>query len=176
MAPRERPPYRKILVAGATGFVGRPLVPRLTPIAIEDAIQALIDALEIPLPASASYDVPGPETLTGKEIFERIAALDSRKIPTISIPWLTPRLSALWLRLVTRADFALARELVFGLTEDLLPADRRYWELTRPPRVSFDEAVRSALDEERRRGVDMGRLAMLEEAIVRRVGPRLRTG
>jgi uncharacterized protein YbjT (DUF2867 family) len=147
---------------------------RLCPIALDDVITALLDALEIPLPRSAHYDVPGPEVLTSKEILERIAALEGRRVPSVSLPWLTPRLSAMWLRLVTRADFVLARELVFGLTEDLLPEDHRYWELTgHPPAISFDVAARAAL--ETAEPVPPRQwLGTLEEALVRRIGPRLR--
>jgi len=149
---------------------------RLSPIALEDAVRALLDALEIPLRESAYYDIPGLDTLTAKEILERIAALEGRKISMLSLPWLTPKLSALWLRLVTRAEYALARELVLGLTGDLLPEDRRYWALTgHPPRLSFDAAARIALEEERSHPGAAGWLANLEEALVRRVGPRLRT-
>jgi hypothetical protein len=115
---------------------------QLAPIALEDAVQALVDGLSVPLPESDSYDIPGPDTMTGKQILERIAALEGRRLVTVSLPWLTPRLSALWLRLVTRANFALARELVFGLTGDLLPRDRRYYDLTgHPPRLSFVQAA-----------------------------------
>ncbi len=106
---------------------------RLSPIALEDAVHALVDALAIPLPESDYYDIPGPETLSGEQILRRIAALEGRRLPAISLPWLTPRISALWLRLVTRADFTLARELVLGLTEDLLAEDERYWEAHGPP-------------------------------------------
>ncbi len=149
---------------------------RLSPLALEDAIRALVDALELPLDGSAVFDLPGPDLLTAKEVLERIAALEGRRIASVSLPWLTPRLSAAWLKLVTRADFALARELVFGLTDDLLPSDRRFWELTRRDRLlSFDAAARHALEEERRRPRPTGRLAGLEEALVRRIGPRLRT-
>lgn len=148
---------------------------RLRPIALEDVVQALVDALEIELPGSRYYDIPGPETLSGKAILERVAALEGRGMPSLSLPWLTPRLSALWLRFVTRADFALARELVFGLTEDLLPEDESYWELTgHRPKLSFELAVRSALEEERR-GERLSRLGRLEEAAVRRFGRRLRS-
>lgn len=151
---------------------------RTSPIALEDVIHALLDALEIPLPRSARYDIPGPDTLSGKEILERIAALEGRKVPSVSLPWLTPRLSALWLRLVTRADFSLAQELVCGLTEDLLPEDESYWDLTNyRPTISFDLAVRRALEQERRlRGERGGRLGRFEEGLVRRFGPRLRAG
>jgi uncharacterized protein YbjT (DUF2867 family) len=148
---------------------------RLSPIALEDVVQALVEALAIPLPESVHHDIPGPDVLTAREILDRIAALEGRRILAVSLPWLTPRLSALWLRLVTRADFALARELVLGLTEDLLPEDRRYWELTHyEPKLSFDAAARKALDDERRQRREAGRFGRLEESFVRRVGPRLR--
>jgi hypothetical protein len=95
-------------------------------------------------------------------------------LPAISLPWLTPRLSAMWLKLVTRADYALARELVFGLTEDLLPEADDYWRLIdKRPTTSFEAAARAALDAERDGGPRRG-LGSLEEALVRRVGPRLR--
>jgi hypothetical protein len=95
------------------------------------------------------YDIPGPEILTGRMILERIAALRGRRIFALEVPFLTPGLSALWLRLVTRTDFSLARELIGGLVEDLLPEDDRYWrEIGHTDLVPFDEAARRALRRE----------------------------
>jgi hypothetical protein len=75
---------------------------------------------------------------------------------------------------MTRADYALARELVLGLAEDLLPEDRRFWELTNyRPKLSFDAAARKALEDERKQRPAAGRLGLLHEAFVRRLGPRL---
>ena len=134
-------------------------------------VEALVRALEVPLEASSSFDIPGPDALSGKEILERIAAIEGRTIPSVSLPWLTPRLSAMWLRLVTRAEFAVARELVFGLTEDLLPRDERYWDLIDyRPAFSFDAAARRALLRERATTPTGGRLASAEESLVRRFG------
>ncbi len=144
---------------------------RMSPIALEDVVDALVQGLTIPLPESAHYDIGGPETLTGKQVLERIAALEGRRLPAISLPWLTPRLSAMWLRLVSQADYALARELVLGLSEDLLPADDRFWQLVdRRPAVPFDTAARAAIDAERRPGARSG---TFEETLVRRLSPRL---
>ncbi len=149
---------------------------RMSPIALPDVIRALVDGLDIPLPASRAYDIPGPETLSGEEILRRVAALEGRRLPAIPLPWLTPKLSALWLRLVTRADFDLSRELVLGLTADLLPQNRLYWELTgHRPALSFDIAARRALLAERADGYGrMGRLARAEETLVRHLGPHAR--
>lgn len=140
---------------------------RSCPIALDDTVQALVDALNVPLPVSAWYDIPGPDTLSGEEMLRRVAAIRGRRLVYVRLPLLSPRLSSVWIGLVTGAPLVVARELVEGLRGDLLPKDRRYYELTgHPPRLSFDEAVRLALASEAPpRGVK-GRLGQLEEALV----------
>jgi uncharacterized protein YbjT (DUF2867 family) len=119
---------------------------RTRPVAIDDVVTALLAASTMALDASTWFDIPGPEVMTGREILERIGALRGRQIMAIEIPLLTPQLSALWLKLVTRADFAVARELVLGLSEDLLPRDARFWQLIgHSELLPFDEAARRAL-------------------------------
>jgi uncharacterized protein YbjT (DUF2867 family) len=122
---------------------------RTRPVALADVIAALIGGATVPLEHSEWFDVPGPETLSGQQILERIAALRGRHFIALKVPFLTPQLSALWLRLITRTDFALARELVLGLAEDLLPKDDRFWQLIGHTQlVSFDDAARQALAHE----------------------------
>lgn len=144
------------------------------PIAIEDVLVALLRGLELPLPTSAWYDIPGPDVVSGRQILSTIAALKGRRVPSIPVPFLSVSLSSWWLKLVTRADFALARELVLGFTGDLLPADRRYWEAIRyEPCWSFETAAQRALDTET---VDVslrGLAGSAEEALVQLVSPRL---
>jgi uncharacterized protein YbjT (DUF2867 family) len=119
---------------------------RTRPVALDDVIEALIAAADLPLEQSEWFDVPGPETISGQQILERIAALRGRHFLALKVPLLTPRLSALWLRLITRTDFTLARELVMGLQEDLLPKDERFWQLIGHTQlVPFDVAARRAL-------------------------------
>jgi uncharacterized protein YbjT (DUF2867 family) len=119
---------------------------RTRPVALQDVIAALAAAADLPIEGSAWFDLPGPEILNGQQILRRIAALRGRHILALEVPFLTPQLSALWLRLVTRTDFTLARELVVGLSEDLLPTDDSFWQLIDHPQlVSFDEAARCAL-------------------------------
>ncbi len=148
---------------------------RSRPIAIDDVVTALVDARHVRLEHSAWFDVPGPDELSAREMLLAIGALRGRHIPALRVPVLTPRLSAMWLRLVTGTDYRLARELVLGLTSDLLPRDERYFELTgHRPRLSFEEAARRALDAERRGRAGPGRIARWEERLAARVGPRAR--
>jgi uncharacterized protein YbjT (DUF2867 family) len=140
---------------------------RTRPVALEDVVAALVAAAEVPLRRSAWFDLPGPETMTGRQILERIAALRGRRLLAAGVPLLTPQLSALWLKLVTRADYSLARELVLGLRQDLLPKNDRFWKLIGHTRlVPFDEAARRALASEPRRAGLRERAVRLEERLV----------
>lgn len=122
---------------------------RTRPVALADVVTALVAAAELPCEQSEWFDIPGPEVMSGQQILERIARLRGRRFLAVKVPLLTPQLSALWLRLITRTDFALARELVLGLRDDLLPKDERFWPLiSHTQLLSFDEAARRALSDE----------------------------
>jgi len=137
---------------------------RTQPVAIDDVVTALARALDLPRGASAWFDIPGPVTLSGKEILEETARVMGLRHPRmIEVPLLSPRLSSLWVRFVTRAQWSVAREVVVGLTEDLLARDGRFWELIgHSHRLSFAEAARRALDADRGDGRVRGTWAAIE--------------
>lgn len=142
---------------------------RSQPIAIDDVVFALAHALELPLDGSAAFDLPGPEVLSARQILERIAAARGIRPVMVPVPVLTTGLSSHWLRFVSRANFDVARQLVAGLTHDLVAADDGYW--SHAPgheRVPFDAAVASALAREGR----SGSAAQSWEDLVRRVARR----
>ncbi|MGZ3442280.1 MAG: NmrA family NAD(P)-binding protein, partial [Polyangia bacterium] len=86
---------------------------RTEPVAIDDIVVALVRALELPRSGSVVYDVPGPQILSGKQILEQTARVLGLARPRmIQLPLLTPRLSSLWVRFVTRARWSVAREIV----------------------------------------------------------------
>jgi uncharacterized protein YbjT (DUF2867 family) len=121
---------------------------RTQPIAIDDVVDAICAALSLPLEASGVYDLPGPEVLAAKEILFRIAAVRGMRPVTLGVPVLSPRLSSYWLKFVTGADYHVARELVEGLSSDLLASDRVFWDmLPDHSLVTFDDAVRRAMQE-----------------------------
>ena len=125
---------------------------RTQPIAIDDVVIALQRALDLPPAASAWFDLPGPVTLSGREILEETARIMGLHRPRmIEMPLLSPHLSSLWVRFVTRAKWSVAREVVVGLTQDLLATDDRFWRLIdHPNRLAFADAARRALDAEGR--------------------------
>lgn len=139
---------------------------RTQPVAIDDIVVALVRALDLPLDASAWFDVPGPVTLSGKEILDEAARVMGLESPrTVRVPLLSPRLSSLWVRFVTRAKWSVAREVVLGLSDDLLARDDRFWQLVgHSQRQSFAEAARLALDSERGEGRVRGAWGVIERA------------
>jgi uncharacterized protein YbjT (DUF2867 family) len=147
---------------------------RTCPVAIDDVIVALVRGLDLPLASSAWYDIPGPEVLSGREILLRLAALRGRRVPSIRVPFLSVSLSSWWLKLVTRTDFSLARELVLGFMDDLLPHDARYWqEIGYEPKWTFDAAARAALAAEVTELSVRGVAGKVSESVVQLVGPKL---
>lgn len=119
------------------------------PVALSDIVAAIVRALELSPDVRGSFDLPGPETLSGEEILQRIGRLLGIHPYTIRVPVLTPRLSSYWLKLVTRANFGVAQELVEGLTSDLIARDEGFWKLMPEyRRTPFDTAARRALDGE----------------------------
>ena len=123
---------------------------RTEPVAIGDVVVALVAALELDVTQSEWFDIPGPEALSGKEIVDQAARVMGLHPPhSLELPLLTPRLSSLWIRLVTRARWSVAREIVVGLTQDLLAQDDRFWtRIEHTQRKTLAEAAREALSAE----------------------------
>jgi uncharacterized protein YbjT (DUF2867 family) len=142
---------------------------RTEPVAIDDVVVALVRALDLELKASECFDLPGAEVLSGRQILERTAAVMGLHRPLmIEVPVLSPRLSSHWVRFVTRANWAVAQEVVLGLTEDLLARDARYWQrIGHVERMRFDEAARRALAAERTQGLVPGRWGWMERWLTR---------
>ena len=147
---------------------------RTCPIALEDVVVALVRGLDLPLTESAWYDIPGPDIVSGRQILSKIAALRGRRVPGLPVPFLSVSLSSWWLKLVTRADFSLARELVLGFKGDLLPEDERYWSaIDYTPKWSFERAAEQALADETEEASFRGAAARVGEAVVQLISPKL---
>lgn len=122
------------------------LASRTQPVYIGDVVAAICKALTVDVCGSAAYALPGPETLSAREIIGRTARLLGLSPPMLRLPVITPRLSSYWISLVTRAHPFISRQLVEGLRTDLLAADEGFWRLMpEHQRVGFDEAAARAL-------------------------------
>lgn len=146
---------------------------RSQPVAVADVVVGLRGALDLPLDGSAVFDLPGPEVLSVRAMLQRTAALLGRRPVLVPVPFLTPRLSSLWLAAVARGDRYLAGQLVEGLRGgDLLAPDDTFWQRIGHAHLQpFDEAAADTLRAERE---SLGRSARAVEAVAAALTPRAR--
>jgi uncharacterized protein YbjT (DUF2867 family) len=117
------------------------------PVALTDVVRALLAVAGRVSTFGQSYDVGGPEVMTYRSMLERTARLRGKRPLLIEVPFLTPRLSSLWLHLVTPVSAPVARPLVEGLKIPTVARDERIWDLVAERRTPFDEAVDRVLRE-----------------------------
>ena len=117
------------------------------PIAIGDVVRYLAGVAGREEALGESYDAGGPEVMTYRTMIERIARLRGKHPLIIEVPVLSPRLSSLWLHLVTPVQASVARPLVEGLRNRTVAGDTRIRDLVHFELTPFETAARAALVE-----------------------------
>jgi uncharacterized protein YbjT (DUF2867 family) len=90
------------------------------PIAIEDVLAYLQEAIELPEQDSKIYEIGGPDQVSYGEIMQEYARQRGLRRLMIPVPLLTPYLSSLWLGLVTPLYARVGRKLVASLKNPTL--------------------------------------------------------
>ncbi len=90
------------------------------PIAIEDVLAYLIEALQLPIRKTVVFEIGGPDQLSYGQIMQLYARLRGLRRWMIPVPLLTPYLSSLWLGLVTPLYARVGRKLVESLRNPTL--------------------------------------------------------
>ncbi|MDZ7266925.1 MAG: SDR family oxidoreductase [candidate division KSB1 bacterium] len=93
------------------------------PIAIEDVIDYLIAALEVP--ATGVFEIGGADQVSYLDLMKEYARQRGLRRLIIPVPVLTPRLSSLWLGLVTPLYARVGRKLIDSVRHDTVVTDRR---------------------------------------------------
>lgn len=89
---------------------------RCQPIAVRDVLHYLVACLKAPRTIGRTLDIGGPDILTYRALMDIMSdALGLRRRKVIPVPVLTPRLSSLWIHLVTPISHRIARPLAEGL-------------------------------------------------------------
>ena len=122
---------------------------RIQPIAVRDVLRYLAGSATLPAEVSRRFDIGGPDVLTYAEMMRRyaeVAGLTPRLI--VQVPLLTPRLSSLWVGLVTPVPASLARPLVESLRNEVVCSEHDIAEyIPDPPGglVPLEQAISLAL-------------------------------
>jgi uncharacterized protein YbjT (DUF2867 family) len=120
---------------------------RTQPIAVDDIVRYLLGVLALPQAAGRVFEAGGPEVLQYATMLRRVAAIQHRPLPILPVPLLTPRLSSLWLTLVTDVDTATGRALIDSMTNEVIVRDPSIRDLIPFDPMPYDNAVRKALSE-----------------------------
>lgn len=121
---------------------------RTQPIALPDIVRYLVGVLDNPDALGHIFDVGGPEVLRYVDMMRRAAHIQNgRSLPVVPIPLLTPRLSSMWLSLVTDVDQETARNLIDSMNNEVIVQDDSITRLLPGELIGYDEAVRLALKE-----------------------------
>ena len=120
------------------------------PIAIDDVIAYLIHGLDLGLEGSSVFEIGGPRRVTYGELMREYARQIGVRRVMVPVPLLSPRLSSLWLGLVTPVYARVGRKLVTSLRNETVVRDAAALESfpVRPRDVR--EAIARALGEEDR--------------------------
>jgi uncharacterized protein YbjT (DUF2867 family) len=93
------------------------------PIGIEDLIAYLVEALDVAWDGSAVFEIGGPDRISYLDLMREYARQRGLRRLMIPVPVLTPRLSSLWLGLVTPVYARVGRALVDGLRNETVVED-----------------------------------------------------
>ena len=120
------------------------------PIAIEDVIAYLRQAVDLEISVSRIVDIGGEDQVTYLDLMKEYARQRGLKRWMIPVPVLSPRLSSLWLGLVTPVYARVGRELVDSLRNETIVKDRSANDLFSIRPLGFREALKRALANEDR--------------------------
>jgi hypothetical protein len=127
------------------------------PIAITNVLTYLVACLSVPATIGRTLDIGGPDVLTYLDLM-RIMAEERglRRRLVIPVPVLSPRLSSLWIHLVTPVSHRIARPLAEGLRNPVVCRDDEAARLMPQRLLGAREAIRVALDQVAQHDVETG--------------------
>src|SRR5258705_2888607 len=131
-------------------LIPRWVVSRAQPIAVEDVLAYLLAALDLELEESRLFEIGGPDNVAYADLMQEYARQAGLRRTVIRVPFATPRLSGLWLSVVTPVYASIGRELIESLRNDTLVRDGSAREAFAIRPRSFRQAIERALANEDR--------------------------
>ncbi|MCB0320250.1 MAG: SDR family oxidoreductase [Bdellovibrionales bacterium] len=118
------------------------------PIAIRNVLEYLIEALDHPGIASEVYEIGGPDRVPYSGLMHEYAQQRGLGRLMIPVPVLSPRLSSLWLGLVTPVYARIGRKLIDSLAHDTVVTDRKALQVFSVQPMGVSEAIARAIKKE----------------------------
>jgi uncharacterized protein YbjT (DUF2867 family) len=120
------------------------------PIGIQDLLAYLVEALTVPITQSVVVEIGGTDQVSYLAMMREYARQRGLRRVMIRVPLLTPRLSSLWLGLVTPVYARIGRKLIESIRHPTVVTTNVAERLFSVRPVGVAEAIRAALDNEDR--------------------------
>lgn len=120
------------------------------PIAIDDLIAYLMEALSVQLDGSRVVEIGGADVVSYGDLMREYARQRGLRRVMIRVPLLTPRLSSLWLGLVTPLYARVGRKLIESIKHPTVVSDQSALQLFTVRPRGMREAIESAIRNEER--------------------------
>lgn len=121
---------------------------RIQPIAEDDVLRYLVDALDQPDSAGKVIEIGGADVVTYSRMITTYARLRGLHRELIPVPLLTPALSSYWVGLTTPIPSSIARPLIEGLKTEVVVKSPLARELFPFEPVGYEEAIKRVLEKE----------------------------
>lgn len=146
------------------------------PIAIADLLSYLLTALEFPLVGSRIFEIGGSDQVSYGGLMSEYARQRGLKRLVISVPFLTPRLSSLWLGLVTPLYVRVGRKLIDSIRHSTVVEDQTALSAFNIQPCGYREAISAAIGADKRnlkidsRSIHVAASPRDAFAVIRRIG------
>lgn len=117
------------------------------PIAIDDLLQYLVESLDLP-DESRVFEIGGSERASYGDLMREYGRQRGLKRPMIPVPFLTPRLSSLWLGLVTPLYARVGKKLIQSIEHPTVVQDDAALSVFKVRPRGLSEAIAAALENE----------------------------
>ncbi len=120
------------------------------PIAVDDLIEYLVAALDVPLAESRVFEIGGADRVSYGDLMREYARQRGLRRVMIRVPFLTPWLSSLWLGLVTPLHARVGRRLIESIKHPTVVRNATALEVFPVRPIGMSEAIAAAIRNEER--------------------------
>ena len=118
------------------------------PIAIEDLVEYLEEALFLPDSGSRVYEIGGADQVSYADIMRTYGSCRNIAVRMLPVPFLSPYISSLWLGLITPLYARIGRKLIESIVHPTVVRDESALKVFKIQPMGVDDAIRRAIDNE----------------------------
>ena len=146
------------------------------PIGIQDLLAYLVEAIDVPLSESLLVEIGGPDRISYLGLMQEYARQRGLTRLMIRVPFLTPKLSSLWLGLVTPVYARVGRKLIESIKHPTVVTSDAALKLFSVRPIGAAAAIRAALENEDREYAETRWFDAASAAGVPQAAPKSATG